>query len=70
MGPGVVLDMRGRPRIDHQALESSSMGVNTRVLLKIDNGPWLKNISCLNPPQFPKVFCLLPGANQGCSILP
>ena len=69
MGPGVVLDMRGRPRIDRQALESSSMGDHTWVLLKTDNGPWLKNVSCLNPPQFPTVFCLLPGASQGCSTL-
>jgi arylformamidase len=45
MGPGVVLDMRGRPWIDRQALESSSLGDHTRVLLKTDNGPWL-----LEPP--------------------
>ena len=41
MGPGVVLDIRGRPWIDRQALESSFMGDHSRVLLKTDNGPWL-----------------------------
>lgn len=41
VGPGIVLDMRGRARVDPQALEASGLGNHTRVLLKTDNGPFL-----------------------------
>lgn len=41
MGPGVVLDMRGRERIDRGALEDSALGRHTRILFKTDNGPVL-----------------------------
>jgi arylformamidase len=41
VGPGVVLDMRGRRFVDREALESSSIGAHVRVLLKTDNGPKL-----------------------------
>lgn len=41
VGPGVVLDMRGREVVDQQALESSDLGGHARVLLKTDNGPRL-----------------------------
>jgi arylformamidase len=41
VGPGVVLDMRGKARIDRQALDASALGDHPRLLLKTDNGPWL-----------------------------
>jgi arylformamidase len=41
LGPGVVLDLRGRPRIDRESLETSELGDHLRVLLKTDNGPRL-----------------------------
>lgn len=37
VGPGVVLDMRGRTAVDSAALMSSPMGDHVRVLLKTDN---------------------------------
>ena len=41
VGPGIVLDMRGRPRIDRKALEEVPAQGHRRVLLKTDNGPFL-----------------------------
>jgi arylformamidase len=41
VGPGVVLDMRGRSQIDQQALEKAPLGDHVRVLFKTDNGPRL-----------------------------
>ena len=41
VGSGIVLDMRGRPFVDRQALVESAMGDHRRVLLKTDNGPLL-----------------------------
>ncbi len=41
VGPGVVLDMRGRPFIDRQALLESPLTDQVRVLFKTDNGPHL-----------------------------
>jgi arylformamidase len=41
MGPGIVLDMRGRERIDRKALADSRLGDARRVLFKTDNGPLL-----------------------------
>jgi arylformamidase len=41
VGPGVVLDMRGKPWVDRKALENSPLDDHPRVLLKTDNGPWL-----------------------------
>jgi arylformamidase len=41
VGPGIVLDMRGRRLIDRADLESSPMGENVRMLMKTDNGPKL-----------------------------
>lgn len=41
VGPGVVLDLRGRPSIDEEALAQSSIGHHKRVLLKTDSGPHL-----------------------------
>jgi arylformamidase len=37
VGPGVVLDMRGRDRIDRSALQQSLVGEEVRVLFKTDN---------------------------------
>jgi len=37
IGPGVVLDMTGRPAVDRLALEASAIGNHVRVLLKTDN---------------------------------
>jgi len=37
VGPGIVLDMRGKPYVDRQALAESPMGDYRRVLLKTDN---------------------------------
>jgi len=37
VGPGIVLDMRGKPYVDRQALAESPMGAYRRVLLKTDN---------------------------------
>lgn len=41
VGPGVVLDMRGRQVIDRKALEPCNVAGRPRVLLKTDNGPRL-----------------------------
>ncbi|MBW1798069.1 MAG: cyclase family protein [Deltaproteobacteria bacterium] len=41
VGPGVVLDMRGKSQVDRQALEEAPIEDHTRVLLKTDNGPLL-----------------------------
>ena len=41
VGPGVVLDMRGRSYIDRLALEEAPLGDHVRVLFKTDNGPHL-----------------------------
>lgn len=41
IGPGVILDMTGRSRIDRAALERSALGAHVRVLFKTDNGPRL-----------------------------
>lgn len=37
VGPGIVLDMRGRPCIDRHALETSELGDYKRVFFKTDN---------------------------------
>jgi arylformamidase len=37
VGPGVVLDMTGRDRVDRKALENSALDHHVRVLLKTDN---------------------------------
>ncbi|MGD8564690.1 MAG: cyclase family protein, partial [Desulfarculaceae bacterium] len=41
VGPGLVLDLRGRPVIDRQALEQAPLEDHRRVLFKTDNGPRL-----------------------------
>ncbi len=41
VGPGVVLDMRGKSHVDRQALEEAPIEDHTRVLLKTDNGQLL-----------------------------
>lgn len=41
IGPGIVLDMRGRARIDREALERSDLKHHIRVLFKTDNSPRL-----------------------------
>ena len=41
VGPGIVLDMRGRPYVDRQALVESPLAGHPRVLLKTDNAPRL-----------------------------
>ena len=41
VGPGVVLDMRGKSQVDRQSLEKAAIGDHIRVLLKTDNGPLL-----------------------------
>jgi arylformamidase len=41
VGPGIVLDMRGRKQIDRAALENACLHARKRVLLKTDNGPAL-----------------------------
>lgn len=41
VGPGVVLDMRGKSQVDRRALEEASIEDHTRILLKTDNGPLL-----------------------------
>ncbi|MBI4965899.1 MAG: cyclase family protein [Desulfomonile tiedjei] len=41
IGPGIILDMRGRPCVDRPALEKSALAGHSRVLLKTDNGPRL-----------------------------
>lgn len=38
IGPGTVVDVRGRPAIDRAALESLDVRARPRVLLKTDNG--------------------------------
>jgi arylformamidase len=45
VGPGVVLDMRGKSQVDRQALEEASIEDHTRILLKTDNGPLLSGPS-------------------------
>ncbi len=37
VGPGIVLDMTGRKKVDRAALEDSDLGDHTRILLKTDN---------------------------------
>ncbi len=41
IGSGVVLDMRGKARIDREALEKSDLKHHIRVLFKTDNSPKL-----------------------------
>lgn len=41
MGPGVVVDLRGRPRLDRPVLEQAGLTGEVRVLFKTDNGPKL-----------------------------
>ena len=41
IGPGVVLDLRGRSKIDRQTLEEAPLEDHVRVLMKTDNGPHL-----------------------------
>jgi arylformamidase len=41
MGPGIVLDMRGKNAIDRRALEDSDLKDQTRLLFRTDNGPKL-----------------------------
>lgn len=41
VGPGVILDMRGRRFVDRDALERAPIGGHTRILLKTDNSPRL-----------------------------
>ena len=41
VGPGVVLDLRGRPQIDRRALEKAPIASRIRILFKTDNGPRL-----------------------------
>lgn len=45
IGPGIILDMRGRLSVDRKALEESDLSGDTRILLKTDNGPGLRNAS-------------------------
>lgn len=42
VGPGVVVDMRGRTEIDLSSLKEASLYDRTRVLFKTDNGPKLR----------------------------
>jgi arylformamidase len=53
VGPGVVLDMRGKSQVDRQALEEAPIKDHTRVLLKTDNG------SLLSDPSFHKDYVYL-----------
>ena len=41
IGPGIVLDMTGRSRIDRQALEESALRDHVRVLFKTNNSKLL-----------------------------
>jgi len=41
VGPGVVLDMRSKAKIDKKDLENALKGKAERVFFKTDNGPWL-----------------------------
>ncbi len=41
VGPGVVLDLRGKPVLDRKTLSQAPMGRAKRVLFKTDNGPRL-----------------------------
>lgn len=41
IGPGIVLDLRGRARIDRDALEGSPIGDHRRVLFRTDSGRFL-----------------------------
>jgi arylformamidase len=43
IGPGVVLDMAGRSRIDRQALEESDLQDHARILFKTDNSKLLSS---------------------------
>ncbi len=45
LGPGVLLDVRGKDYIDREVLENGPLGEHSRVLLKTDNGPFLKKRS-------------------------
>jgi len=59
VGPGMVADLRGRSRIDRQALQTAGVEEYSRVLLKTDNGPLL-----LEPPfQRDKVWLTEDGAH-------
>lgn len=42
IGPGLILDMRGRPFIDRAALTASALADSTRILFKTDNGSGLR----------------------------
>lgn len=42
IGPGLIVDMRGRPFIDRAALEESGLSAGRRILFKTDNGPDLR----------------------------
>jgi arylformamidase len=42
IGPGLILDMRGRPFIDRSALAASALADGKRILFKTDNGPGLR----------------------------
>lgn len=41
IGPGLVLDMRGKSQIDRQALKEAPLKDYVRILFKTDNGPRL-----------------------------
>ena len=41
VGPGIILDTRGRKEIDRGTLESSELGDHSRVFFKTDSGPKL-----------------------------
>lgn len=41
VGPGLVLDMRGRAVVDREALELAGIDPGMRLLLKTDNSPFL-----------------------------
>jgi arylformamidase len=45
VGPGMVLNMTGRPSVDRKALEESQMGDHVRILLKTDNSPRVREPS-------------------------
>lgn len=45
IGPGIVLDMRNKSRIDLVSLKDVDLSSNERVLFKTDNSPWLNESS-------------------------
>lgn len=45
LGPGIVLDMRNKSRIDLVSLKDVDLSSNERVLFKTDNSPWLNESS-------------------------